>query len=413
MHGPETPAAFLKRRAAGRIAAGHPWLYKGEIERIEGGAATGCEIDVRDEGGRFVGRGIYNGASSISVRIFSRVEGEALDEAFLERRLRGALRRRASLFGVRDVDPDNQQDLLRRLPETCRLVWSEADLCPGLVIDRYGDACVIQTLSIGVERWKGLLTDLLVRRFGFRLVVERNDVPVRRREGLDQVKGILTGDGPAVRRVRVGSAVMEIDLMEGQKTGAYLDQVESYGIIRDEAGGRRVLDAFCYQGAFAIHAALGGAESVLAVDMSEEALNAARRNAEINGVVSRITWKCANVFDFLHAAAKEGGTYDLIVLDPPSFTRSKDRVPEAARGYKEINLRALSMLREGGLLATFCCSHHVDADVFRGIALDAAFDAGKQLLLRRVFRQAPDHPILPAVPETEYLKGFLFEVMPD
>ncbi len=407
------PSAFLKRRASGRIIAGHPWVYEGEIDRIEGKAAAGCEIDVRDNRGRFVGRGIYNPASSILVRIYSRAEGELLDEAFIHRRLCSALRRRASFLGCGGAREANPNDLLKCLPQACRLMWSEADLCPGLILDRYGDACVMQTLALGVERWKRMIADYLTGSLGFKLVVERNDVHSRRHEGLDQVKGILAGEDPVVRNVIVGSALMEIDLLEGQKTGAYLDQVDNYQFIKAIAGGRRVLDAFCYQGGFALHAALGGAASVIAVDLSESALQTAKRNAILNGVEGRIEWRCANIFDMLHASAKEGVVFDLIVLDPPSFTRSRDRIPDAARGYKEINLRALSMLGEGGLLATFCCSHHVDSAVFRDLVLDAAFDARKRLLLRQVFSQAQDHPIVPAVPETEYLKGFLFEVMAD
>jgi 23S rRNA (cytosine1962-C5)-methyltransferase len=240
--------------------------------------------------------------------------------------------------------------------------------------------------------------------------MERNDVPSREFEGLLPQKGWLVGSGEARRVVALGLAKMDVDLLEGQKTGEYLDQIANQMSVGALAKGRRVLDCFTYHGGFALHAALNGAASVEAVDISENAIAMCRRNAELNGP-AKVTWLAANVFDDLNARVKARAQFDLVVLDPPSFTRSRAKLEEALRGYKEINLRAFKLLSPGGLLATFCCSHHVDGETFRAVVLDAAFDAHKILRLRGVFGQPPDHPIIPAIPETEYLKGYLFEVV--
>jgi 23S rRNA (cytosine1962-C5)-methyltransferase len=289
-------------------------------------------------------------------------------------------------------------------------VWSEADFLPGLIIDCYDDVWVIQTLTLALDQRKALLVSLLKELFDAKTVVERNDVPSRAYEGLLPQKGWLMGSGDSQRVVVMGKGRFAVDLLEGQKTGEYLDQIDNQMMVGALAKGRKVLDCFTYHGGFAIHAALNDAASVDAIDISEDAIAICRRNAELNGSI-KVTWKSANVFDDLNARVKAKEIFDLVVLDPPSFTKSRAKLQEALRGYKEINLRAFQLLPPGGLLATFGCSHHVDAETFRAVVLDAAFDAHKILRLRRVFSQPEDHPVIPAIPETEYLKGYLFEVV--
>ncbi len=386
--------AFLKEQSLGRILAGHPWVYSSDVLKVEKAPEDGGEILVRTPDGGYVGNGFYNSKSRIPIRILSRSK-EKLDADFFRRRILEARTLRA--------DPE--------LPNACRLVWSEADFLPGLVVDRYDDALVMQTLTLAMDQRKDEIAGVLREVFNSELIVERNDVTSRQFEGLTSRKGVLLGDAKMAKRaITLGRAKFEVDLLEGQKTGSYLDQIGHHMMVGARCTGRRVLDCFTYHGGFALHAALGGATVVEALDISEDAITACRRNAELNGVTN-IKWKAANVFDELNARLRAKESFDLVVLDPPSFTKSRAKLPEALRGYKEIHLRALKLLSPGGLLATFCCSHHVDAETFRAVALDAAFDARKILRLRQTFSQPPDHPVIPSIPETEYLKGFLFQVV--
>lgn len=387
--------AFLKDRCLSRILAGHPWVYAADILRVEKAPKDGDEIMVRTATGGYVGRGFYNATSRIPIRIVSRSKN-SLNEAFFLKRLQDAIALRRGASSV--------------LPEACRLVWSEADFLPGLVVDSYGEQLVIQTLTLAMEQRLEMLTGLLRELLPIKGILERNDASSRIFEGLPLRKGSLWGEVKAREWVRMGEVCMEMDLLSGQKTGSYLDQIEHHHRVGVLGKGRRVLDCFTYQGGFALHAAKSGAQSVEAVDISDDAVVSGRRNAEINGL-ENIRWKTANVFDDLNSRQRAGEEWDMIILDPPSFTKSRSKLEDALRGYKEIHLRALKLLKPGGLLATFCCSHHVEATVFRAIVLDAAFDARRILRLREVFHQPPDHPIIPAIPETEYLKGFLFEVV--
>ena len=390
--------AFLKERCLGRIFAGHPWVYESDIQRFDKPPADGGEIIARTVTGGFISAGFYNSKSKIPIRLYSRTKGEKLDEAFFRSRLKAAMALRLQVSG------------LSACPSTFRVVWSEADFLPGLIVDRYEDAWVIQTLTLAMDQRKDMIVSLLQELFGAKAIVERNDVPSREHEGLPLKKGWLVGTGDSKRVVTLGRGRFEVDLLAGQKTGEYLDQVANQMAVGALTNGRKVLDCFSYHGGFAIQAALNGAASVHAVDISEDAVAIGRRNAELNGL-AQVTWKAANVFDDLNARVKAGEAFDVVVLDPPSFTKSRARLEEALRGYKEINLRAFKLLPPGGLLATFGCSHHVDVETFRAVVLDAAFDAHKILRLRGVFGQPADHPVIPAIPETEYLKGFLFEVV--
>jgi len=447
-------AAFIKQQSLGRILAGHPWVYTADIFKIEKPPPDGGEITLRTSDGAYVGNGFYNSRSRIPIRIFSRSK-EKLDETFIRKRILEAVELRKSAYsrplipsaagrnpryaggsrlaeasGVARVgeaselrsydDPSalihsisptlNSEPGTRNLPSVCRLVWSEADFLPGLVVDRYGDTLVIQTLTLAMDQRKELIVGVLRELFQPGSIIERNDVASRTFEGLPIQKGALWGSPMSKGMVTIGRARFDVDLLDGQKTGAYLDQAVNQVEVGALAAGRRVLDCFTYHGGFALHAALAGAPEVEALDISEEAIATCRHNAALNEIPN-IHWKAANVFDELNTRQKSKERFDLIILDPPSFTKSRAKLAEALRGYKEIHLRALKLLAPGGLLATFCCSHHVDTETFRAVALDAAFDARKILRLHRMFSQPYDHPIIPAIPETEYLKGFLFEVL--
>ncbi len=416
-------AAFIKQQSLGRILAGHPWVYTADIFKIEKPPPDGGEIALRTPDGAYVGNGFYNSQSRIPIRIFSRSK-EKLDEAFVRTRILKAVEFRKTSYsqclsplltkeGLGEVGgmEEGRSELgTRNLPSACRLVWSEADFLPGLVVDRYGDTLVIQTLTLAMDQRKEQIVGVLRELFQPVSIIERNDVASRTFEGLPIQKGVLWGSPISKGTVTIGKARFNVDLLDGQKTGAYLDQAVNQVEVGALAAGRRALDCFTYHGGFALHAALAGAPEVEALDISEEAIAICRHNAALNEIPN-IRWKAANVFDELNARQKSKEMFDLIILDPPSFTKSRAKLAEALRGYKEIHLRALKLLAPGGLLATFCCSHHVDAETFRAVVLDAAFDARKILRLRRTFSQPYDHPIIPAIPETEYLKGFLFEVV--
>jgi 23S rRNA (cytosine1962-C5)-methyltransferase len=388
---------ILKAGKDRRLCAGHPWVYAGEIAKITGDPAGGDPVDIRNHRERFLGRGLINTQSQITVRRFT-TQQEELDGAFFRRRIEAAtLYRRSEFLGL--------------MGEAMRLVFSESDLLPGLVVDQYGDCLVLQALTLGIDRRKPMLLDVLRDLFHPRVIVERSDVPTRKLEGLNEAKGVLFGELPPTVQVAVNGFSIQINLLEDQKTGCFLDQRVNYGQVGALCTGKRVLDCFSYHGGFALAAATAGAASVEAVEISEPAVARARTNAELNGVLGRVEFVCANAFDVLKKYDIEKRQFDVIVLDPPTFTRTKQNVEDALRGYKEINLRALKMLPPGGVLATFSCSYHIGGEVFKSVVIEAAADAKKTIRLVKVLTQAADHPILPAVPETEYLKGLLLVVM--
>jgi 23S rRNA (cytosine1962-C5)-methyltransferase len=296
-------------------------------------------------------------------------------------------------------------------------VNAESDFLSGLIVDKYEDVLVIQISALGMDQRKDLIVSALQAIFSPRAILERSDVASRKFEGLSEAQGKLAGDHAGPLPVDLNGIKFETDLLQGHKTGLYLDQQVNYRRVGELASGAHVLDCFSFLGGFALHAARAGATHVHLVDQSSEAIASATRNAAINGLSDKCSFEAANVFDWLKAQTqtqpheKLVPRWDLIVLDPPSFTRNRAAVPDALRGYKEIHLRALKLLKTGGTLATFCCSHHVDAGLFQDTVLSAAFDARR--ILRRVatYSQAPDHPIIPMIPETEYLKGFAFEVV--
>ena len=407
------PTVVLHARDARRVAAGHPWVFDSAVASASPGIEDGAIVRVEDASHRLLGVGPFNSKSRIRVRLLAR-EAVAIDAAFFERRIREALTLR-----------------MRFLPEATsyRVVNSESDFLSGLIVDRYEDVLVLQIASLGLDRRKPAIVEALEKIFAPRAILERSDGASRRFEGLELANGLLAGrlggnagsagegsvPDPNRLEVRLSGLRFEVDLEAGHKTGLYLDQQLNYQAVSRFAQGARVLDCFSFLGGFGLHAARAGARHVRMLDQSKDAVAASLRNAEVNGFADRCEAEVANVFDWLktksRGEAREDQRYDLIVLDPPSFTRSRSSVPDALRGYKEIHLRALRLLAPGGVLATFCCSHHVDTKTFQDVIQAAAADA--RVVLRRVasYSQAPDHPVVPVIPETEYLKGFAFEVV--
>jgi len=382
----------VKPRA--RILHGHDWVFSSEVLKIFGNPADGDAISLRDGKDHLIGSAIYNSKSQIVARRFSRRKQD-LDLDFFKRRIAQAAEYRAR----RGVDP-----------RLCRVVWSESDGLPGVIIDRYGEHFVLQTLTLAMDIRKELIAKAIVDLFEAKSIIERNDAPVRQVEGLEARTGILSGAATSKIQIDINDIKFDVDLLHGQKTGFYLDQKDNYEIIAQCARGRRVLDCFTSQGAFALACARAGASEVTGVEANTESLEAARENAERNQL--RAQWIEQDVFQFLRGAEKMESQYDLIVLDPPSFTRTKSGVRDAMRGYRELHVRAFKLLSKDGLLATFSCSHHVNENAFAQMIAEALVDARRSARRLRRFEQSPDHPVLPTLPETEYFKGVLLEMMP-
>ena len=383
---------YLRRGREQRVLGGHPWVFRSDIER-EDGAADGLPVRVLTSAGRFLAMAVYNPRSQISLRILSRRD-EPVDGAFIRERVRRALdyRRRFADLG------------------SCRLIFAESDGLPAVIADKFGDVIVLQILCLGMERFKGDIVDALAQELSPRGIYERNDVPVRELEGLTQQTGLLFGEVPDRVEMQENGVRFLVDVKEGQKTGFFLDQKENRAAIAPFVPGMRVLDCFTHTGSFALHAARYGAAEVTGVDISEHACACALENARLNGVEDRVRFECANAFDFLraHQTAKE--QYDVVILDPPAFTKTRSAVEGALRGYKEINLRGMKLTRDGGFFVTCSCSQHVTPDLFRGMLMDAQKDAHVQLRQIEWRTQGRDHPILLASPETQYLKCGIFQV---
>jgi 23S rRNA (cytosine1962-C5)-methyltransferase len=395
------PTVILKPGEADRIVAGHPWIYSGEILRVTQKLADGELVQVKDRRQRFLGIGFFNSKSKIHVRILSSERIE-VNEKFFEERIRAAL-------AVRQNHLPNATSF--------RVVNAESDFLSGLIVDKYEDVLVLQISSLGMDKRKTQIVAALQKIFSPRAILERSDIGSRKFEGLPESNGILFGEQNGPISVNLNGLKFETDLVGGHKTGMYLDQQANYQAVSQFAKGAQVLDCFSFLGGFGLHAARAGAAHVHFLDQSADAIEASKRNATANGLVEKCSFDTINVFDWLKTATavkpheRVIPRFDLIILDPPSFTRNRASVPDALRGYKEIHLRALKLLKVGGTLATFCCSHHVNAELFQDSLLSAAFDTRR--ILRRVatYSQSPDHPIIPMIPETEYLKGFAFEVV--
>jgi 23S rRNA (cytosine1962-C5)-methyltransferase len=396
----------VKPRA--RIFHGHDWVFSGEVLKVFGQPNDGDVISLKDGKDHLIGSAIYNSKSQIVARRFSRRKQD-LDLDFFQRRIAQAVEYRAR----RGIDP-----------RLCRLVWSESDGLPGLIVDRYGDHLVLQTLTLAMEQRKELIVRALEGGASLQLanrddascklappsIIERNDAPVRRAEGMELRSGMLRGESPNEIEIEVAGLKLQIDLLHSQKTGFYLDQLPNYAAVAQHARGRRVLDCFSSQGAFALACARAGASEVVGVEVGAGSIRAAKENAVRNQL--EVRWIEQDVFQFLRGAEKAEEQFDLIILDPPSFTKTKGGLHDALRGYRELHVRAFKLLSPNGMLATFSCSHHVGAEVFEKMMVDALVDARRSARRLRRFEQALDHPVLPTLPETEYFHGVLLEMMP-
>ena len=381
----------LRKTRETRVRSGHPWLYASEIERVEGENAAGV-AEVYSAKGAFLARALYNPASQIALRILT-THDEPIDADFFARRVRTAWEYRQRFCDV----------------NSCRAIYAEADFLPGLVVDKFGGVLVVQVLSLGMELWKRELTDILVEVIRPEGIYERNDVPVRRLEGMQETTGLLYGDVPDRVPMVENGIVYAVDVKHGQKTGFFLDQKENRAAIAPLCPGARVIDMFCHNGSFALNAAKYGAREVTGVDISEEALAVARDNARANGLDAN--FEAHNCFDLLRALSDQGEKYDLVILDPPAFTKTRQMTERALRGYKEINLRGMKLVPDGGFLVSCSCSQHVDDAAFTAMLNEAARDAKKKLRMVEFRTQAKDHPILPASPETKYLKCAILQVL--
>ncbi len=407
----EYPQVKVSKKAEHAIIKGHPWVYFNEITEAHP-FENGELVDVVSQKGSYLGTGFANENSKIRVRLISRNANDKFDEAFFERRLRHAIDYRKTVMGD---DFSN-----------CRLIFGEADSFPGLTVDRFGDILVAQVLSLGIEKRKKMLFELLAKIFAqdnqpIRGIYERNDVAIRELEGMEQYKGFFPLEGYPIpdsteTTITENGITYAVDFENGQKTGFFLDQKYNRLAVAKLSRGKRVLDCFTHTGSFGLNAAKGGAEYVLSVDISESAVEMAQKNAKANGLDGKVEYLAANVFDLLPKLS-EGeminryGKFDFIILDPPAFTKSRQTVESAMRGYKEINLRAMRLLPRGGYLATCSCSHFMTEQLFVKMLHQAAADAGVSLRQIEARQQSPDHPILWNVEETNYLKFYLFQVV--
>ena len=401
------PKFYITKKGERAVRGGHPWVYGEEVTRVDGNYANGDLVDVVTDKGKYLGTGFVNDNSKIRVRILSTNTNDRFEEAFWERRLQYALNYRKTVM---------RDDI-----SACRIIFGEADQFPGLTVDRYNDILVTQTLSLGMEKRKDVIFPLLVqvlREDGQKIsgIFERNDVAIRALEGLPENKGwyVLPGETApesAVTEITENGIRYKVDVENGQKTGFFLDQKYNRLEVARLARGHRVLDCFTHTGSFALNAVMGGAERATAVDVSAAAIEMARENAKLNGLEDRMDFIVADVFDLLPRLEEEGSPYDFIILDPPAFTKSRKTIHNALRGYKEINKRAMHLLPRGGYLATCSCSHFADEEHFKAMLAEAAAEAGVSLRQIEGRKQAPDHPILWGVPETDYLKFFLFQVV--
>jgi 23S rRNA (cytosine1962-C5)-methyltransferase len=393
-----SPQLWLKSGREKSLRRRHPWVFSGAIERVEGRPETGATVDVMASSGEFLGRAAYSPQSQIRARLWTFGAPDLIDREFFRRRLQRAVESRRRL-GLLDE------------AAACRLVFSESDGLPGLIVDRYAGYLVCQFLSAGAEVWRSVVVELLGELCSPSGIYERSEGGSRHKEGLASRRGLLAGlEPPRALTIVDGGARFVVDIASGQKTGAYLDQQRNRRRVADHARDAEVLDAFAYTGGFAIGALRAGARSAMLVDSSAEALALAERETTANGVRERCEFAVANVFDELRVLAEAGRQFDLVVLDPPKFVHSAEQVQSGSRGYKDINMLALKLVRPGGALATFSCSGHVDALLFQKIIAGAALDARRDAQILERLAQPGDHPVATEFPEAEYLKGLILRV---
>ncbi|HAI82856.1 MAG TPA: rRNA large subunit methyltransferase I [Chitinophagaceae bacterium] len=384
---------YLKRKIAQRIANGHPWIFANEVEKIKGNPQPGETVDVFYADGKYCGRGYINTQSQIMVRLLTRKQ-ETIDNNFFYQRIAKAWAYRQSIGYT----------------ENCRLIFGEADDMPALIIDKFNDYFVLQTLSYGMDAWKPAIVAALQQLFQPKGIYERNDVPVRELEGLQQQKGFLTEPFPTEIIINENGLKFYVDIENGQKTGYFLDQQDNRRAIQHIVKGAEVLGAFTYTGTFEIHAAHYGAKSVLGLDISENAVHQANRNATLNGLEHIVHFEAVNAFDVLKQWVKDKRSYDVVMLDPPAFTKSRETIQKAITGYKEINLRGMRLVRDGGFLVTSSCTNLVQPDLFLQTIEMAAKDARKRIRQVTFQAQASDHPIIWGMENTNYLKFLIVQV---
>ena len=389
------PQICLRRGEDAAVRAGAPWIFDNEIDWADDTCTDGGIVDVLDSRQQFVARGYFNSKSKITVRVLTRNANETIDADFFRRRITQAWESRKALG----------------FSNSCRVVFGESDGLPGLTVDKFGDYLSFQTVSLGIEQWKEVIVSILADLFQPKGIYERNDVPVREKEGLRQQKGCVYGTVPDCIEILEHDARMLVSIPDGQKTGHFLDQQENRGRIRPYCPGRSVLDLCCCTGGFSIHAALYGASSVEAVDVSEEALELVRRNAVLNNVEDRIKTTCANVFDLAKGYSDEGRKYGLVICDPPAFAKSKKVLDSAYRGYKELNLRCMKMVESGGYLVSCSCSQFMTPELFLKMLREAAADSGRTVRLLEILMQSRDHPASLAAEQSLYLKGYIMQIV--
>ncbi|HEV8242817.1 MAG TPA: class I SAM-dependent rRNA methyltransferase [Nitrospirales bacterium] len=385
----------LKPGEEDRLLAGHPWIYRNELQGWPASAEPGDLADVHDSRGHFLGRGYINPRSAIVIRLLAH-DRASIDLGFFIHRIR-----EAQAWRDRMLEPR----------ATYRVVHGEADGMPGLIVDRYGEAVAIQILTAGMERRRELILHALEEVLHPRTIVARDDSPMRDREGLSRERSVVRGELPPSLTVPINGLAVTIDLLEGQKTGLFLDQIDNYRLLERVADGAEVLDCFCYTGLWGLHAARYGAARVTGIDQSAPAIKEATELAKQNGLADRCTFRVGNVFDELKERDRRREAFDLVILDPPAFVKTRTRLQEALAGYKEINLRAMRLLRPKGFLITCSCSYHLNAEPFRHLLWDAARDVRRAVRVVVQSTQGRDHPILLGMPESEYLKCFVLQVL--
>ena len=386
---------YLKKKISRRIESGHPWVFTNEVGKVEGPLDGGDIVDLLNHDGKFVGRGYSNPKSQILVRLLTRNKSEQIDDEFFMKRIRAAWEYRQKLGYT----------------ENCRLIFGEADFLPALIIDKFNDYFVLQTLALGIDRWKPAIVKALETIFSPKGIYERNDVPVRELEGLPQLKGFLSAPFDTSIIINENGLKFKVDIENGQKTGYFLDQQDNRRAIRNIVQGADVLGAFTYTGTFEIHAAHYGAKSVLGLDISASAVEQANRNADLNGYGDICRFEAVNAFDVLKQWGKDGRQYDVVMLDPPAFTKSRENIQKAITGYKEINLRGIKLIKPGGFLVTTSCTNLVQPEMFLEIIEMAAKDARRTLRQVVYQTQASDHPIIWGQDNTHYLKFLIVQVL--
>lgn len=387
---------FYLYKGKGRKAEnGHPWVYTDEIEQFDGEYVNGDIVGVYNFRGDFIGKGYINDASKIAIRMLTRDKEEEINEEFFRKRFRDAWEYRKKVIDT----------------SSCRFIFGEADFLPGLTIDKYEDYYVIQSLALGIDKFKDIFVKILKEDYNAKGIYERSDVAVRELEGMEQTKGFLTEPFDTLIQIKENGVKYYVDIENGQKTGYFLDQKENRAAIHKICKDAEVLDCFTHTGSFALNAGIAGAKSVLGIDVSEHAVEFARRNAELNNLSETVKFECHNAFNILPEWSKEGRNFDVVILDPPAFTKSRETIKGATRGYKEINLRGIKMVRRGGYLVTCSCSHFMEESLLRQTIVDAARDAHRTLRQVEFKTQAPDHPILMSSDESYYLKFFIFQVV--